>query len=66
MKTWAQDDRERAYTRLCEAVTAVGRDRESLFLARLTLLLAEQLADADLFANLVTEAAAVAPAPRQP
>jgi hypothetical protein len=46
---WTQDDREAAYTSLCEAVTQAGPAREALFLARLALLLAEQLADRTAF-----------------
>jgi hypothetical protein len=47
--TWTQADREAAYTALCEAVTAAGREHETQFLARLSLLLAEALADAAAF-----------------
>ena len=55
--TWDQGARERAYTALCEAVSAAGRDGESLFLARLVLLLGERLADPDGFAAALAEAA---------
>lgn len=54
--TWTQGDRERAYTALCEAVTAAGQAGEPLFLARLALLLAEELGDATAFARCLAEA----------
>jgi hypothetical protein len=47
--TWTQADREAAYTALCEAVTAAGPEHETQLLARLTLLLTEELADAAAF-----------------
>ena len=37
--------RDRVYTRCAEAITAAGRSCESLFLARLALLLCEQVGD---------------------
>ena len=54
---WTQDDREAAYTSLCEAVTEAGPAREVLFLARLALLLAEQLADRAGFERALAAAA---------
>ena len=56
MTTWDQDDRERAYSHLCDAVTAAGLEGEKLFLARLCLLLAEELSDADRFASALANA----------
>jgi hypothetical protein len=47
--TWTHADREAAYTALCEAVTAAGREHETQLLARLSLLLTEELADAAAF-----------------
>ena len=47
--TWTHADREAAYTAVCEAVTAAGREHETQLLARLSLLLAEELADAAAF-----------------
>lgn len=37
--------RDEAYTRICQAITEAGSERESLFLARLCLLLAEAVGD---------------------
>lgn len=45
MAAWEQSDRERAYTAICEAITAAGREHETMFFARLTLLITEELAD---------------------
>ncbi len=56
MASWDQSERERAYTSLCEAVTAAGA-HETMFLARLALLLGEQLADADAFTRCIAAAA---------
>ena len=53
---WTQGDRERTYTRLCEAVTAAGQADEALFLARLVLLLAEELQDASALSRCIAEA----------
>jgi hypothetical protein len=57
MANWEQSDRERAYTSLCEAVTAAGKPHETMFLARLALLLGEELADVDAFARCISAAA---------
>lgn len=56
--TWDQAARERAYTALCEAVTATGREGESLFLARLVLLLGERLSDGATFEACLATASA--------
>ena len=55
--TWNQQEREAAYTSLCEALTNAGRAGETLFLARLALLLAEELSDPAAFARALAEAA---------
>lgn len=47
MGTWERDERERAYTNLCEALTSAGQANEAALLARLCLLLMEKCADAD-------------------
>ena len=39
-------DRDDVYTDCCHAVSAVGQEREALFLARLAMLLAEEIGDA--------------------
>lgn len=41
-----ESERDDAYTRICLAITEAGPERESLFLARLSLLLAEAVGDA--------------------
>jgi hypothetical protein len=38
-------DRDRVYTLCSQAITEAGRSRESLLLARLVLLLAEEIGD---------------------
>lgn len=45
MSALPDDARDRLYTRCAEAITAAGRERESLFLARLALLLFEACGD---------------------
>ena len=39
-------ERDEVYTRICQAITDAGSERESLLLARLCLLLAEEVGDA--------------------
>jgi len=56
MSVWSRDERERAYTKLCEAVTAASEEKESLFLARLCLLLMEKLGDAERFEGILAQA----------
>ncbi len=41
--TLSQSEREELYTRLCKVVDAVGPERDSLFLAQLSLLLMERV-----------------------
>jgi hypothetical protein len=57
------DARDALYRQLAIAITEVGRDRESLFLARLALLLMEACGDAERCAQAITEAAREVPAP---
>ena len=45
MTALAPDVRDRLYAECARAVTAAGSERESLFLARLALLLFEQVGD---------------------
>ena len=42
----SESERDDAYTRICLAITEAGPEHESLFLARLSLLLAEAVGDA--------------------
>lgn len=54
---WTSHAREAAYTQLCEAITKAGEEGERLFLARLCLLLAEELSDPQAFARALAAAA---------
>ena len=49
-------DLEATYDRLAEAVDAAGPERSELMLAKLVLLLAQELGDADRVAILLKEA----------
>jgi hypothetical protein len=53
---WTHTDRDAAYTEVCESLTAAGPRGETLFLARLCLLLAEELADPVAFARALSAA----------
>ena len=57
------DARDALYRDCARAVTAVGRDRESLFLARLALLLMEAVGDAARSRAAIEAAAREVPAP---
>jgi hypothetical protein len=52
----ALPDLEATYDRLAEAVDAAGPGKRELLLAKLALLLAEELGDADRVAVLIGEA----------
>jgi hypothetical protein len=45
MTPWTDDARDRVYAECARAISAAGAERESLLLARLALLLFEQLGD---------------------
>lgn len=49
-------DLEATYDRLAEAVDAAGEGRAELLLAKLVLLLAQELGDADRVAALIADA----------
>ena len=55
---WSDNDRDKVYTELCEAVTRVGEAKESLYLSRLCLLLVESIASRDTALRIMTEAEA--------
>ncbi len=57
------DARDTLYRECALAVTAVGRDRESLFLARLSLLLMEAVGDEARCRAAIEAAAREVPAP---
>lgn len=63
MTTLADDARDRLYTRCAEAITAAGRERESLFLARLALLLFEACGDEAKCMRALGDALAELPTP---
>jgi hypothetical protein len=54
--TATHDDLEDAYERLAAGIDAAGAEKETLFLARLAMLLARQLADRTKFATCVDAA----------
>jgi hypothetical protein len=45
MTSWTDDARDRVYAECARAISEAGAQRESLFLARLALLLFEQIGD---------------------
>lgn len=49
-------ERDAVYTALCHTVTAVGEKDESLFLARLALLLIEKVGDVSTAMRMIDEA----------
>ncbi|QBR02987.1 DUF2783 domain-containing protein [Paraburkholderia pallida] len=55
--------RDRVYTHCARAVSAAGRESESLFLARLALLLFEQIGDAQACEAAIDAALHSLPAP---
>ncbi|HYF57872.1 MAG TPA: hypothetical protein VEA81_02820 [Burkholderiaceae bacterium] len=63
MGTWDDEARDALYRECALAITEAGRERESLFLARLALLLMERLGDADAAREALREAARDLPAP---
>lgn len=63
MSTLTPQEREALYRECSTAITDAGRDRESLFLARLALLLIEAVGDATRCRAAITEAARDLPAP---
>ena len=58
---WTDADRDTAYTKICEAVSAAGPEHETQFLARLTLLLAEEVSNLDAVARSIDLAAQTIP-----
>ena len=63
MSTLEAAERDALYRECCLAITAVGRERESLFLARLALLLMEAVGDARRCRDAIAEAARDVPLP---
>lgn len=53
---WTEAARDQVYTELCHAVTAAGEARETLYLARLSLLLIEELKSRDVAIRAIAEA----------
>jgi hypothetical protein len=63
MSTLMPQEREALYRDCCLAITDAGPDRENLFLARLALLLIEQVGDAQRCRAAIAEAARELPLP---
>lgn len=63
MSTLAPAERDALYRECCVAVTEAGRERESLFLARLALLLFEEVGDAARCRAAIAQAARDLPVP---
>lgn len=63
MSTLKDDERDQLYSVCCEAISAVGRERESLMLARLALLLMEAVGDAEVCLRAIREAGESVPEP---
>jgi len=53
---WTETERDQVYTELCRAITAAGAARETLYLARLSLLLIEELKSRDVAIRAIAEA----------
>jgi hypothetical protein len=53
---WTEADRDQVYTALCRAVSAAGAANEPLYLARLSLLLIEQLKSRDAAMRAIADA----------
>jgi len=53
---WTEAERDQVYTELCRAVTAAGENHETLYLARLSLLLIEELKSRDVAMRVIAEA----------
>jgi hypothetical protein len=56
MSAMTFDDLERAYTMLAEGIDTAGRANESLFLAKLALVLAREAGDIEIFRKSVAMA----------
>ena len=63
MPTLAPAERDALYRDCCVAITDAGRERESLLLARLALLLFEEVGDAARCRAAIAEAARELPTP---
>jgi hypothetical protein len=61
--TMTPDARDRLYADCARAITEAGTERESLFLARLVLLLFEQLGDEHLCRKALDDALEALPVP---
>lgn len=64
MATLSDSDRDHVYRAACLAISAAGADRERLYLARLVLLLMDELGDAERCLRVIEAAAADLPLPR--
>ncbi|MCL4183335.1 MAG: hypothetical protein KJ011_07790 [Burkholderiaceae bacterium] len=64
MTLLSDTDRDQIYRAACLAISAAGPDRERLYLARLALLLMDELGDAGRCLRAIEAAAADLPTPR--
>ncbi len=55
-EAWSEDARDQVYTELCRAITAAGTAGETLYLARLALLLIERLQSRETALAAIAEA----------
>lgn len=63
MPTFDDATRDAIYTQCCEAISAAGPQRESLFLARLALLLLHEVGDGTRCCALIEQALHELPQP---
>ncbi len=63
MPKFAAAERDALYRECCLALSALGRERESLFLSRLVLLLMEEIGDFERCRAAIAEAARDVPLP---
>ena len=63
MSTLSADGRDRLYASVARATSEAGRSRESLFLARLVLLLFEQVGDEQACERAISDALRNLPEP---
>jgi hypothetical protein len=63
MPTLKDEERDLLYSACCEAISAVGPERESLMLARLALLLMEQVGEVTRCREAIRHASEAVPEP---
>jgi hypothetical protein len=53
---WTEEERDQVYTELCRAITEAGPGQETLYLAKLCLLLVEELKSRDAALSAIAQA----------